>query len=403
MVHLHPMDAVERRDWVAAQACELGFDLCGVAPVEGLDELAHLPEWLARGYAGEMKYLHDPRRASPESVVEGARSLIVCALNYNTSPPYSTQTPQSPADIKKGDPRGEREGPRGWISRYAWGEDYHTVLGEKLEALLERMRAQFAEPFEARAYVDTGPIVERVAARHAGLGWLAKNTCLINEQLGSWLFLGVIITTLDLAPSLGLAEAPPPDLCGNCTLCIDACPTGAIVEPYVLDARRCISYLTIELRGSIPEELRVPMGRHVFGCDICQDVCPWNRKAAVTALAAFEPRAIGVKDESRKSELETRERNGPTRRSLFCPDLEWLASLIEEEFRELFPESAIKRTKWRGLVRNACVALGNSAAALAGAPATHQRVVAQLERLAASDDLVIAEHARWALERIATG
>ena len=208
------------------------------------------------------------------------------------------------------------------------------------------MRREFPEPFEARAYVDTGPIVERVAAKYAGLGWLAKNTCLINEELGSWLFLGVIVTTLDLAASLGAAETPAPDLCGNCSLCIDACPTGAIVEPYVLDARRCISYLTIELRGAIPAEFREPIGRHVFGCDICQDVCPWNRRAPVTALPNFQPR--------RHEE-----------RSFFSPDLEWLISLTEEEFRDVFRGSPVKRTKWRGLVRNACIAIGNSGCARA--------------------------------------
>lgn len=356
-----------------ARAVALGFDLCGVAPVHGLEELASLPEWLERGYAGEMKYLFDARRASPADVLQGAQSLIVCGLNYNTAAPYSTQAASAAV-----------ESPRGWISRYAWGDDYHSVLGAKLEELLTQIRAQFTERFDARAYVDTGPIVERVAARHAGLGWLAKNTCLINEQLGSWLFLGVIITTLDLEPSLGRGESPPADLCGQCTLCIEACPTGAIVEPYVLDARRCISYLTIELRGSIPEELRAPMGQHVFGCDICQDVCPWNRRAPLTSQAAFAPRG----------------REGS--HSLLQPELEWLVSLSEAEFRELFQGSAVRRTKWQGLIRNACVALGNSATPLAAVPAVRQRILAVLERLAAGDDALIAEHARWALHRIMT-
>ncbi len=181
---------------------------------------------------------------------------------------------------------------RGWISRYAWGDDYHEVLREKLNALVAAMRAEFPEPFEARAHVDTGPVIERVAAKYAGLGWLAKNTMLINQQLGSWLFLGVILTTLELAPSLAPGEAPAADLCGSCTRCLDACPTQAFPQPYVLDARRCISYLTIELRGAIPEELRAGMGNAAIGCDICQDVCPWNRKAPVTQLAAFQPRKI---------------------------------------------------------------------------------------------------------------
>ena len=230
----------------AARTIELarsaGFDLCGIAPAAEFPELAHLEEWLERGHAGEMRYLHDERRRSPAHTMRGARSVIVCALNYNTAFPGSTEA------------RGLQEGntgPRGWISRYAWGDDYHHLLGEKLEALIEHLHGEFPGQFEARAYVDTGPIVERVAAKYAGLGWLAKNTCLINEEQGSWLFLGVIVTTLDLAASPDVAETPAPDLCGNCSLCIDACPTGAIVEPYVLDARRCISYLTIELRGAI--------------------------------------------------------------------------------------------------------------------------------------------------------
>ncbi len=376
------MNPVERKEWVVEQARALGFDLCGVARAEDFPELAHLPEWLARGYAGEMRYLEDPRRLPPARVLETARSIFVCAVNYNTSLAYSTQSPPEQADDAS---------PRGWISRYAWGDDYHDVLLEKLEALIARMRAEFTESFEALAYVDTGPIVERIAAKHAGLGWLAKNTCLINAELGSWLFLGVIVTTLELAPSLGAAALPAPDLCGNCRLCIEACPTGAIVEPYVLDARRCISYLTIELRGSIPDEMREPTGRHVFGCDICQDVCPWNRQAAATEASAFLPRPIPENNETRNSKLETR-------RSFFAPELEWLVSLSETDFREVFRGSAMRRTKWRGLVRNACVALGNSGVQ-AGTPA-YARIVARLEALAASGDALIAEHARWALARL---
>ena len=349
----------------------LGFDLCGIAPAEEFPELAHLEEWLARGHAGEMRYLHDARRRSPSLAMQGARSVIVCALNYNTAFSASTEIPSQQSETSSG--------PRGWISRYAWGDDYHKVLGEKLEALVRQLREEFPEPFEARAYVDTGPIVERVAAKYAGLGWLAKNTCLINEELGSWLFLGVIVTTLDLAASLGPAEMPAPDLCGNCSLCIDACPTGAIVEPYVLDARRCISYLTIELRGAIPVEFREPIGRHVFGCDICQDVCPWNRRAPVTPLPNFQPR----------------QREG---HSLFSPDLEWLISLTEEEFREVFRGSPVKRTKWRGLVRNACIAIGNSG--LRPGEPRYAEICARLSHLAASGDAILAEHAQWALDRL---
>ncbi len=359
----------------AARIIELahavGFDLCGIAPAAEFPELAHLEEWLERGHAGEMRYLHDERRRSPARAMQGARSVIVCAVNYNTAFPTSTEVRQEPE---------AGSGPRAWISRYAWGDDYHHVLGEKLEALLRRLRAEFPEHFEARAYVDTGPVVERVAAKYAGLGWLAKNTCLINEELGSWMFLGVIVTTLELAPSLDAAEMPAPDLCGNCTLCIDACPTGAFVEPYVLDARRCISYLTIELRGAIPPDLREPIGRHVFGCDICQDVCPWNRRAPETPLASFQPR---------RSE----------ERSLFSPELEWLISLSEEEFRSVFRRSPVKRAKWRGLLRNACIAIGNSG--LRANEPRYAEICARLSEFAASGDAILAEHAQWALARLA--
>jgi epoxyqueuosine reductase len=379
------MTPAEQTCWIGERARASGFDLCGVAPVarqnpgsgavsgtdsaESFPELDRLPEWLARGYGGEMNYLHDPRRADPRRVLEGARSLIVVALNYN-SPPQSAASPEG----------GDYQSPRGWISRYAWGDDYHEVIQQKLEALISDMRAEFAEPFAARAYTDTGPIIERVAAKYAGLGWLGKNTCLINSQLGSWLFLGVIVTTLALEPSVR-PDSPAADLCGTCTRCLDACPTQAFPEPYVLDARRCISYLTVELRTEIPEELRPQMGRAVIGCDICQDVCPWNRKAPITSLAAFQPR----------NALE----NG---NSLVAPELEWLASVSQQEFSAIFRRSAVKRAKWRGLVRNACVALGNSGITLD--QDTHPRIVRLLDRLASVEDPLISGHARWALARL---
>jgi epoxyqueuosine reductase len=369
----------ERTRWVVHHARAVGFNLCGVAPVDGLAELSHLPEWLASGYGAEMKYLHDARRADPRLVLEGARSLIVVALNYNAAHPRTFDAPHAPD-----------ESPRGWISRYAWGDDYHDVLRDKLNFLVEAMRVQFAEPFDARAYVDTGPIVERVAAKYAGLGWLAKNTCLINQQLGSWLFLGVIITTLDLAPSLAPGEAPSRDLCGKCTRCLDACPTNAFPQPYVLDSRRCISYLTIELRGAIPEDLRASLGSATIGCDICQDVCPWNRKAPVTAMSAFQPRQFERVTAAAESDRPSA--------SFLAPELEQLAALSQEEFSAAFCKSAAKRAKWRGLVRNACVALGN--ATLANNSPTHERVLQLLEKLGSSSDDLIAEHARWALDRL---
>jgi len=375
------MDLDARTRWICEQARELGFDLCGVAPAHAFEELAMYSTWLDRGYAGEMDYLGDPRRSDPRAVLEGARSLIVVALNYNSAQPYSTEQAGMQID----------DSPRGWISRYAWGHDYHEVLREKLNALVARMREQWREPFEARAYVDTGPVVERVAAKYAGLGWLAKNTCLINEELGSWLFLGVIVTTLELAPSLAPGEPPAADLCGNCRLCLDACPTQAFAAPYLLDARKCISYLTIELREAIAEEMRAAMGNAVIGCDICQDVCPWNRKSPVTQITAFQPRSVEAKSGSGKEKME----NGAT---LLAPELEWLAALSQEEFSRIFRGSAIKRAKWRGLVRNACVALGNSRAARDSG--SHTRITALLERLATSPDEIIAEHAQWALDRL---
>src|SRR5271168_4931712 len=379
------MDLADRTRWICEQARELGFDLCGVAPAEAFPELAQYSTWLERGHAGEMNYLRDERRTDPRQALDGARSLIVVALNYNSPQPYSIEQ----AGISDDD------SPRGWISRYAWGDDYHEVLREKLNALVARMHAQWPEPFEARAYVDTGPVVERVAAKYAGLGWLAKNTCLINEQLGSWLFLGVILTTLELEASLTPGEPPAADLCGNCTLCLDACPTQAFAAPYVLDARRCISYLTIELRGAIPEDLRPAMGNAVIGCDICQDVCPWNRKSPVTQLAQFQPRPIELPGDAKSENGKEKVENGAT---LFAPELGWLASLSQKEFSRIFRGSAVKRAKWRGLVRNACVALGNSR--IARDSDAYERIVALLERLAACDDSLIAEHAGWAMERL---
>jgi len=373
--------------WIVERATALGFDLCGVVRAEKFPELDLTTEWLARGYAGEMKYLSDERRRNPQSVMTGLRSAIVCALNYNSPAPRSVEALQA-----------EGTEPRGWISRYAWGQDYHEVLQQKLLRLASCLPERFAEPHEARVYADTGPVHERVFAKHAGLGWLGKNTLLLNAKLGSWFFLGVILTTLDLPPTLGPAESPPPDLCGSCTKCIDACPTGALVEPYIMDARLCISYLTIELRSSIPEDLRIPMGRHVFGCDICQDVCPWNRRAPVTQAAEFQPRTFPqpAEDQLRQSADAVTER--AEEQSLFLPRLAWLAALNDEEFRAIFRGSPVKRTKWRGLVRNACIALGNCAPA----PSSHQRerICALLKRLSSSPEPVIAESARWALSRI---
>ena len=356
--------------WIREQALSIGFDLCGVVRADSFPELARFEEWLGRGYAGEMEYLQDPKRRNPLLVQEDLRTVIVCGLNYNTAHPYSVEAAARPQEAE----------PHGWISRYAWGSDYHEVMWEKLNALTDALRDRFPQGFHSRAYADTGPVAERVFAKHAGLGWLGKNTLLLNESMGSWFFLGVILSSLDLAPTLAAAEAPPADLCGNCRQCLDACPTGALVEPYVMDARRCISYLTIELRGSIPHEHREAIGWQVYGCDICQDVCPFNREAPQTGNLEFQPR------QSNSGE------------SLLEPNLVRLAGLNENEFRAIFRRSAIKRTKWRGMVRNACIALGN--ARLSRQNAAHRSAIDVLERLANSQESVIAESARWALSRI---
>ncbi len=377
------MNYASDTQWIVECAKSIGFDRCGVVRAEKFPELAQTSEWLAREYGGEMKYLADPRRSDPQSVLPGVRSVIVCLLNYNTAHPLSTESP----------PQNDQEEPCGWISRYAWGRDYHEVLRDGLDQLADSLHEHFSGPFEARSYVDTGPVQERVLAKHAGLGWLGKNTLLLDETLGSFFFLGVILTTLELAPSLAANELPPPDLCGNCRQCLDACPTQAFVEPYVMDARRCISYLTIELRQGIPEEFREQLGRHIFGCDICQDVCPWNQRAPITTLEEFQPNSFHSRGEEKTD-------NSPSSgdESLFLPRLGWLARMSEAEFREMFRDSPIKRTKWRGLVRNTCNALGNSD--LRRGTRVHARASALLERLAASAEPVIAESARWALSRI---
>jgi epoxyqueuosine reductase len=364
--------------WITEHAKRAGFDFCGVAPALNFPELARTESWLAKGYGGEMKYLSDPRRSDPQKAFPEIRSVIVCALNYNAAQPRSI-------DAAADDDTGA-SAPRGWISRYAWGDDYHEVLREKLDLMVAAMRQRFTEPFESRAFADTGPLQERIFAKHAGLGWLGKNTLLLNQAMGSWFFLGTIVTSLDLRPSLAAAEVPPPDLCGSCTRCIDACPTDALVEPYVMDARRCISYLTIELRGSIPTDLREPIGRHVFGCDICQDVCPWNRRAPVTDAPEFQPRTFLSHEPPSQSE------------SLLQPSLEWLASMSEDDYKTIFKGSPIKRTKWRGLIRNACIALGNSKPT--HGTGTHQRICSLLQRLSGSSDPAISESALWALSRI---
>src|ERR1700730_15086955 len=381
-------------NWISERAGQLGFAMAGVARAEKFPELVNQQEWLSRGYAGEMKYLSDARRSDPQAALPGVRSVIICVLTYNTEHP---RTPQPWANLRN---ESETSGPRGWISRYAWGHDYHDVLREKLELMLGELRAQHPQPFEARIYADTGPINERVLGKYAGIGWLGKNTLLLNERIGSFFFLGVILTTLDLPPTLGTSDLPPLDDCATCRKCLDACPTDALVEPYVMDARKCISYLTIELRGAIPEQLREPMGQHIFGCDICQDVCPWNRHAAVTCAQEFQPRSFGPATTvaAAEKEFSLHQKTHASPETLFLPRLESLASLSQSDFSEMFRGSPIKRTKWQGLIRNVCIALGNSK--LTGDLPVFKRLSSVLTRLATSADPVIAESAQWAISRI---
>ncbi len=344
---------------VQRAAEKAGFDVAGVAPAADSAELNHFPQWIAAGHAGEMKYLEARddsggfKRASLARVAPWARSVVVCAINYNTQNPYSTQVHDSS---------------RGWISRYAWSrDDYHDAVLDRLKqveaALRQAVPAELQADLTTRSYVDTGPIVERVYAKYAGVGWIGKNTCIINQKKGSWMFLGVILTSLELAPDL-----PAPDRCGICTRCIEACPTDALIDPYQLDSNRCIAYLTIEKRGSIPEDLRVGMGRHIFGCDICQDVCPWNRKAPASTAPEFEPRP-----------------------GLVNPALAWLAEMSEEEYREVFRGSPIRRTKRSGLRRNLAIAIGNSG---------NREFLPLLDQLATDEDESVRESADWAKARL---
>jgi epoxyqueuosine reductase len=315
-----------RAEEVKKHAIECGFELAGVAAVLPLPEAGFYAEWVREGMAGEMRYLTDRRgdmRGDPRSLLASARAIVCVGKLYNGPEPYSTRFSQPE---------------RAWISRYAWGDDYHDVLREGLERLAGRLQACAGEPFEWKVAVDTAPLLERAYARRAGLGWIGKNTCLIREGAGSWFFLGELLVSLALEP-----DSPPPDRCGTCSKCIEACPTGALVptgreQPaWALDSRLCISYLTIELRGPVPDRLQAGMGRHVFGCDICQDVCPWNREAPVTAEPAFGARN-------------------------FAPPLEELAALSAEEFREMFAGTPIERARYEGFRRNVAIAMANRGA-----------------------------------------
>jgi epoxyqueuosine reductase len=320
------------------------FDLAAVAPVERLPAALRLEEWLSRGMHGTMEWMarNAERRADPARLLPGARSVLIVAMSYWT------------------DDEPAHDGNRGCISRYAWGDEYHQVLGERLEALWGAIR-ELIPGVEGRWYVDTGPVLEKAWAERAGVGWIGKHTNLISQRLGSWIFLGAVVMDAELAPG-----EPHVDRCGTCRACIDVCPTDAIVAPYVLDARRCISYLTIENRGPIPVEYRRDIGNRIFGCDDCQDVCPWNRFAKASARAAdFAPRS------------ENR-----------APELIELLALDEPAFRARFAGSPVLRAKRRGFVRNVAVALGNSG---------DRDSVGPLTTALDDDDALVRGHAAWAL------
>lgn len=344
------MRRVNLTNSIKAKALELGFDLVGISPVDSFPENQFYKEWLNKGFSGEMSYLerNPEKREDIQNVLTGAKSVISCAMNYNTDYPYS---------IDKTDKT------KGWISRYAWGDDYHDTITDKLSVLMSYISAESPEEAVSKLYVDTGPVSERTYGKYAGVGWVGKNTCLINQEIGSWIFLGEIITNIELE-----YDTLVPDRCGTCTRCIDACPTDAIIEPYVLDSRLCISYLTIELKHKIPAELREKIDNNVYGCDICQDVCPWNKRAHVTDKPEFEPR-----------------------QELFNPDLSYISSLSVEDFRKQFKGSPIKRTKRRGLLRNAVIAMGNSG---------EKDFIPHIKESLKDEEPLIRAHGVWALWKI---
>lgn len=340
--------STEAAEGVKAYAREIGFDLVGITTADAFpEEEARLGSWVEAGLHGAMGYVaeHAPRAARPAEVVPGARSAVVVARAYR-------RDPEAPEDGRL----------RGRISAYAWGTDYHLVMEQPLAQLSAFLMARGARV--ARYYVDTGPLLDRALARRAGLGWIGKNSMLITKAgVGSYVFLGEVLTDLVLPP-----DAPVDGSCGRCRICLDQCPTGAIVAPYVVDARRCISYLTIELRGWIPRELRPLMGTWVFGCDVCQDVCPHNTPARHGEVDAFAPR-----------------------RDVAFPDLVELLQIDERTYQERFRRSAVKRAKRQGLRRNAAVALGNL---------RDPRAVEPLARALNDEDPIIRGHAAWALGRI---
>ena len=339
-------------------AQELGFDSCRVGACASPPHATEFQDWLRQGSAGEMSYMQrgEEKRCDPQKVLPGARSVIVVALNY-----FQGDVAHAPSQgFGVAGRAAAVEGATGRIARYAWGNDYHDVVAAKLDKI-----DNFLRGFGGRqkSYVDTGPILERDHAAEAGIGWHGKSTMLIDPRLGTWFFLAEILTTLELPP-----DPPQRNRCGTCERCIKACPTGAITAPHRLDARRCISYLTIELKGSIPSDLRPLIGSRIFGCDDCLDACPWNRFAQRSRETAFS-----------------------ARRSTTGMLLREYLKLSDSEFRALFRNSPVKRIKRCGFLRNVCIALGNIGD-LTDLPA--------LERAASDSEPLIAEHAAWAIEQI---
>jgi len=369
IIRVHPCPSVVStvsfrvKDRVVQRAGELGFDACRVTSAAPPDNAARFQDWLAAGRHGEMGYLarNAHKRVEPQLVIEGARSVVTLAVSYGAVPSSAFGVPSS--EFKGPSSDNPEPGTPGVVARYARYTDYHDVLASPLKQLTAFVNDLGGPDTRSLWYVDTGPLLERDLAQRAGLGFIGKHTNLISRQLGNWFYLSEILTSLELEP-----DAPEKNRCGTCTRCITACPTNAIPAPFQLDARRCISYLTIELKGSIPAELRPLLGARIFGCDDCLEACPWNRFAREARLMAPH----------RKRQLDT-------------PDLLELLSLNDTGFKQRFADTPLQRTKRRGLLRNVCVALGNTADA---------RALPALEKASRDSEPLIAEHARWAIDQI---